>query len=152
MGGCGAQQVDVESGSHRDRCSPGKRSDPLQKQQYCRVILTEEVRVLTRLERCQVDPAVVSRSSVRHSGVPGKHVKPLEEDRTRRRQIKPPRHMGTCETLLGDSQEKNRIFRRLEQKLEKHRGEGSTSHSVSHRIGIQTFSFRSMGLNSVALA
>lgn len=38
------------------------------------------------------------------------------------------------------------VFRRLEQETVKHRGERSTSHSVSHKGGIQTFSFRSVSL------
>ena len=47
------------------------------------MILTEEAKVPIRCERCQVDPEVVSRS-VRHSGVPGRHGKPLKENSPQR--------------------------------------------------------------------
>lgn len=43
--------------------------------------------------------------------------------------------MGIYETLFGDGD-----FRRLEQDIVKNRGDGSTSHSVSHRVAVQTFS------------
>ena len=56
------------------------------------MILTEEAKVPIRCERCQVDPEVVSRS-VRHSGVPGRHGKPLKENSPQRRYIKFTSHM-----------------------------------------------------------
>lgn len=83
------------------------------------MILTEEAKVPIRCERYQVDPEVVSRN-VRHSSVPGRLDKPLEEDSARRRRIKSPSHMETHQTFLGESQENTaRIFRMPKQEFEK---------------------------------
>lgn len=57
--------------------------------------------------------------------------------------------MGTWDTLLQDSQEKmERVFKRLEQNLVKRRG-AEVYLSVSHRVGVPTFSSTSV---SVTLA
>ena len=123
------QQEDIGSGSHRD-AQLGR--EVTREAVVLWGILTEEAKVPIRCERCQADPEGVSRSA-RHSGVPGRHGKPLEENSPGRRQIKFTSHM---EHVPGKHRT---VFRMLKQELGK-------CHSVSHRVGMQTFSFRSVNL------
>lgn len=124
------------------------REVTLQKQWFCTVILTEEVRLSIRWERCQVDPAEVSRSSVRCSGVPGRQGRECQEKTN-----EPPSHMGTYETLLQESQGKKtrKSFQETGAKVSETQRWGSTSSSVSHRVRVQIFSHTSVsGIVSTA--
>ena len=66
-------------------------------------------------------PAVVARSSVRHSGMPDRHGKPAGGRQCQGKTNETPRHMGMHKTFLRDSQKKKTGG--FEQEGVKHRGE-----------------------------
>lgn len=88
-GDCSTQQEVVESGSHRERCWSGKRSDSPE----AVVLLNDSRRRGESVHQLGTVPGgpsrEESRSSVRCSGVPRRHGKLLEGESVSTRQIKP---------------------------------------------------------------